>query len=314
MVRQRRAAEAADPRRGRRRRCAERSRQAGDVAGAALHGASTSPARRCCCSSRAGASRSTRRRATRCSTRRCGAAALRFGDAEIFSRSEAAQAADARDPRGRRASSTCPTWTSAPRDAAFVPFFGVPAATLLAPSRMARALDMVVQPVVAEILPGGQGYRVRFLPPWTDFPSDDALADTRAHEPLDREPRSAASRRSTCGCTSASRRGRRASRRCTDARAIIRRMRLRFTKMQGAGNDFVVLDATRAPLELDRRAGAPPRRPPLRRRRRPDPGRRADAARRASTSATASSTATATRSSSAATARAASCATCATRA
>jgi diaminopimelate epimerase len=29
------------------------------------------------------------------------------------------------------------------------------------------------------------------------------------------------------------------------------RMRVRFTKMQGAGNDFVVLDATRAPLALD---------------------------------------------------------------
>jgi len=28
-------------------------------------------------------------------------------------------------------------------------------------------------------------------------------------------------------------------------------MRVRFTKMQGAGNDFVVLDATRAPLTLD---------------------------------------------------------------
>ena len=27
-------------------------------------------------------------------------------------------------------------------------------------------------------------------------------------------------------------------------------MRLPFTKMQGAGNDFVVLDATRAPLPL----------------------------------------------------------------
>ena len=39
------------------------------------------------------------------------------------------------------------------RDAAFVPFFGVPAATLLAPSRLARALNMVVQPVVAEVLP-----------------------------------------------------------------------------------------------------------------------------------------------------------------
>jgi Kdo2-lipid IVA lauroyltransferase/acyltransferase len=65
-----------------------------------------------------------------------------------------------------------------PRDAAFVPFFGVPAATLLAPSRMARALDMKVQPVLSEMLPGGQGYRVRFLPPWDDFPTDDPVADT----------------------------------------------------------------------------------------------------------------------------------------
>ena len=64
------------------------------------------------------------------------------------------------------------------RDAAFVPFFGVPAATLLAPSRMARALGMVVQPVVSEMLPGGQGWRIRFLEPWTDFPTDDAVADT----------------------------------------------------------------------------------------------------------------------------------------
>ena len=64
------------------------------------------------------------------------------------------------------------------KDSAFVPFFGVPAATLLAPSRMARMLDMVVQPVVAQMLPGGQGWRIRFLEPWTDFPTDDAVADT----------------------------------------------------------------------------------------------------------------------------------------
>ncbi len=63
------------------------------------------------------------------------------------------------------------------RDAAFVPFFGQPAATLLAPSKLARSLDMIVQPVVAEILPGGQGYVVRFLEPWTDWPTDDATVD-----------------------------------------------------------------------------------------------------------------------------------------
>ena len=66
------------------------------------------------------------------------------------------------------------------RDAAFVPFFGHPAATLLAPSRMARGLNMAVQPLVAEMLPGGQGYVVRFLKPWTDWPTDDPQADAAA--------------------------------------------------------------------------------------------------------------------------------------
>src|SRR5690606_28420236 len=64
------------------------------------------------------------------------------------------------------------------QDSAFVPFFGVPAATLLAPSRMARALNMVVQPVIAETLPKGQGWRIHFMDPLPDFPTDDPLADT----------------------------------------------------------------------------------------------------------------------------------------
>jgi KDO2-lipid IV(A) lauroyltransferase len=63
------------------------------------------------------------------------------------------------------------------RESVFVPFFGVPAATLEAPSKMARLLDMVVQPVVAEMLPGGAGWRVRFLEPLQDWPTDDATAD-----------------------------------------------------------------------------------------------------------------------------------------
>ena len=102
---------------------------------------------------------------------------LRLGNAEIFERDDAGRALVRAIRRGD-AFFNLPDMDFGTRDAAFVPFFGVEATTLLAPSRMARALDMVVQPVVAEILPGGEGYRVHFMPPWDDFPTDDALADT----------------------------------------------------------------------------------------------------------------------------------------
>lgn len=102
---------------------------------------------------------------------------LRLGNAVIFPRSDSAKPL-IREIRQGTGFFNLPDMDFGERDAAFVPFFGVPAATLLAPSRMARALDMVVQPVLAEMLPGGQGYRVHFMPPWEDFPSDDALADT----------------------------------------------------------------------------------------------------------------------------------------
>ncbi len=102
---------------------------------------------------------------------------LRLGNAEIFSRDEAGRALFRAIRRGD-GFFNLPDMDFGTRDAAFVPFFGVPAVTLLAPSRMARALNMIVQPVVAEILPGGQGYRVRYEEPWHDFPSDDAVADS----------------------------------------------------------------------------------------------------------------------------------------
>ena len=102
---------------------------------------------------------------------------LRLGNAEIFPRDGAGKALFRAIRRGD-AFFNLPDMDFGERDAAFVPFFGIPAATLLAPSRLARALNMVVQPVVAETLPGGAGYRVRFLPPWTDFPTDDPVADT----------------------------------------------------------------------------------------------------------------------------------------
>ena len=104
---------------------------------------------------------------------------LRLGNAEIFPRDDSAKALFRAIRRGD-AFFNLPDMDFGERDAAFVPFFNIPAATLLAPSRLARALNMVVQPVIAETLPDGAGYRVRFLPPWDDFPTDDPIKDTAA--------------------------------------------------------------------------------------------------------------------------------------
>ena len=101
---------------------------------------------------------------------------LRFDQGEVYSRHERALPLVRAIKRGW-AFFNLPDRDFGRKDAAFVPFFGIPAASLLAPSKMAKSLDMVVQPVVAETLPGGAGYRVRFLDAWTDWPSDDPEAD-----------------------------------------------------------------------------------------------------------------------------------------
>ena len=66
-----------------------------------------------------------------------------------------------------------------PRDSVFVPFFGVPAATITGLARVARLAGASVVPVVTRMLPGGAGYEVRLYPAWEDFPTDDPLADAR---------------------------------------------------------------------------------------------------------------------------------------
>jgi KDO2-lipid IV(A) lauroyltransferase len=64
-----------------------------------------------------------------------------------------------------------------PRDAIFVPFFGVPAATVTAVSRIARLADAVVLPCIATLTP--KGYEVVIHPPWQGYPGADIAADTR---------------------------------------------------------------------------------------------------------------------------------------
>jgi len=63
------------------------------------------------------------------------------------------------------------------RDAIFVPFFGVPAATVTATARLAQLTGAVVIPFVTLMTPGG--YVGRFHPPWEGYPGDDLEAATR---------------------------------------------------------------------------------------------------------------------------------------
>ncbi|KRB87897.1 LpxL/LpxP family acyltransferase [Noviherbaspirillum sp. Root189] len=65
------------------------------------------------------------------------------------------------------------------KDAEFVPFFGIPAATLTAPARIAAATGAKVIPVIATFLPGYRGWRVRFFPAWENYPGTDMVAATR---------------------------------------------------------------------------------------------------------------------------------------
>jgi KDO2-lipid IV(A) lauroyltransferase len=64
------------------------------------------------------------------------------------------------------------------RDAVFVPFFKVPAATVDALPRLAHATSAKVLPVIVTQIRPGQGYLIRFFPVWSGYPGGDALRDT----------------------------------------------------------------------------------------------------------------------------------------
>lgn len=102
---------------------------------------------------------------------------LRFGRAEAFPR-QAGIRPVLKHVREGAVFFNLPDQDFGAKDAIFAPFFGVPARTLQAPSRLARSLGMTVQPVIVHMLPGGQGWRVEAQPPLADWPTDDAAADT----------------------------------------------------------------------------------------------------------------------------------------
>jgi Kdo2-lipid IVA lauroyltransferase/acyltransferase len=69
-----------------------------------------------------------------------------------------------------------PDMNFGPEESIFVPFYGVPAATVSSLSRFARLGRAKVVPVVTRMTKSG--YEVRVLDAWAGFPTKDATADT----------------------------------------------------------------------------------------------------------------------------------------
>lgn len=75
-----------------------------------------------------------------------------------------------------------PVWYAPDQDygedhSVFVPFFGVPAATITATARLVRLVDAQVIPHTIKRLPRCQGYEITLHPPLQDYPSGDDVAD-----------------------------------------------------------------------------------------------------------------------------------------
>jgi len=65
------------------------------------------------------------------------------------------------------------------KDGAFIPFFGVPAATMASVPRIAQKTGAKVVPCITRLLPGSEGYVLTFYPAWENYPTGDDIADAR---------------------------------------------------------------------------------------------------------------------------------------
>jgi KDO2-lipid IV(A) lauroyltransferase len=102
----------------------------------------------------------------------------RFGDQFIVSRQEGMRPI-LRALKQNRPLYYLPDMDYGPRDAIFVPFFGVAAATVPGVSRLARLTGAAVLPCLARMRPAGAGYVLDIREAWRDFPGADLEADTR---------------------------------------------------------------------------------------------------------------------------------------
>lgn len=100
----------------------------------------------------------------------------RFGDSEVYKRNEGIKPVLRALKRGLPFYYP-PDMDFGRKDTLFVPFFGVPASTVSALPRLAKATGAVVVPAITR--QQDDGYVTRFYPAWENFPGDDVEADTR---------------------------------------------------------------------------------------------------------------------------------------
>jgi len=105
---------------------------------------------------------------------------LRFGKCEMASRQEGTKKA-LKSMKAGRFFHYSPDMDYGPKDSLFVPFFGVPTATIPALARLAKLTGAAVIPFVTRM--EGSGWNLHYVArvgtPWTDFPGPDLTADAR---------------------------------------------------------------------------------------------------------------------------------------
>ncbi|MCL1860152.1 MAG: lipid A biosynthesis acyltransferase [Proteobacteria bacterium] len=101
----------------------------------------------------------------------------RFGDQVLLSRKDGVRGV-LKAMKSGRPFYYLPDMDYGRKDAIFVPFFGVEAATITGLSRLARLTGARVLPCVTQMLPGGAGYVLEIGEAWEDFPTADVESDT----------------------------------------------------------------------------------------------------------------------------------------
>jgi len=101
---------------------------------------------------------------------------LRFGNCELASRQEGTRKA-LKAMKAGRFFHYSPDMDYGPKESVFVPFFGVPTATITGLARLARITGATVIPVITRM--EGSGYVARVGEPWAAYPGEDDEADAR---------------------------------------------------------------------------------------------------------------------------------------